>query len=101
MFNIIEYYRRYFRYGLKDFYHNKDGQVDYPVFLDPKTNKPWGWTKELAEELKTVEISKRRTFMDDETMNLARLDNLTVERERHANRCTSYKEQEKWEAEFN
>lgn len=86
--------------GLKDFYHNEKGEVDYAVFINPNTGKPDWWSEEYAEELKDVKIPKRRAWID-EPLNTNGMDNLTAERERHAARCYYLKEQEKWEQLFN
>ena len=88
--------------GLKDWYHNEKGQVDYAVFFDPNTDKPIWWSEEYSQTLKEVEIPKtRRTWLDDEPLKMNGLDNLTAERERRSARCMSFREQDKWNQEYN
>lgn len=78
-------------YGLKDFYHNKEGQVDYTYFYD--SSNPH------HIELVKPEPRSKQTYKDVCTEQA--LDNMTIERERHAARCRGFKEYEQWLEEWN
>lgn len=78
-------------YGLVDFYHNKDGQVDYTYFYDSRYHKP---DKNIEFEPR----SKQR-YTDECTEQV--LDNLSWAREKYANRCTEFKKYERWLEEWN
>jgi len=73
-------------YGLIDFYHNQDGQVDYTYFYD--SNHPHENTGEKPEP----RCKQRYTDICSDSA----LDNFNWEREKHAARCTGFKEYERW-----
>lgn len=78
-------------YGLKDFYHNNQGQVDYAYFFDSSQNI----------DLSDVQFPSREEQRYKEDCTDTALDNLMFEREQHANRCRFNKEYEQWLNEWN
>ena len=78
-------------YGLKDFYHNTEGQVDYTYFYDSL------WEPDLSDVVLPTREEQR---YKDECTEQA-YDNLMYEREKNANRARFNKEYEKWLEEWN
>lgn len=78
-------------YGLKDFHHNKQGQVDYTYFYDSSQDI----------DLSDVKFPSREEQRYKEECTENALDNLMYERERTAYRYRFYKEYEAWLSNWN
>ena len=86
-------------YGCKDWYHNPDGSVSYPCVIDAETGKPES-LKGTSDrtDFSAVSIEEQR-YPENDLEHTQ--EPLSYERNRYAELCNSFREQERIEEEFN
>lgn len=84
-------------YGLVDFYHNKEGQVDYAYFYNSQLDR----SETNNEESQNIKPESREEQRYTDICSEQAWDNMSRERERHAAFCNGLNEYEAWLNDWN